>query len=139
MPQPAAASRSPSSSRAQSSSTLRRNRKTQLWAKDLRGRYEITQWVVWQAANQGPKTGELGHFLRLGEKQGDQSYALRRFSDEVNRLYGVLNNRLYNRRYLAGPEYTIADIISYPWVVGWKAQQQDLVGRARTSSAGSRS
>ena len=44
----------------------------------------------------------------------------------MNRLYGVLNNRLYNRRYLAGAQYTIADIISYPWVVNWKAQQQDL-------------
>jgi GST-like protein len=44
----------------------------------------------------------------------------------VNRLYGVLNNRLYDRRYVAGAEYTIADIISYPWVVNWKAQQQDL-------------
>jgi GSH-dependent disulfide-bond oxidoreductase len=92
----------------------------------LRGRYEITQWVIWQMANQGPKSGELGHFLRLGDKQGDQSYALRRFGDEVNRLYGVLNNRLYNRRYLAGAEYTIADIVSYPWVVNWKAQQQNL-------------
>ncbi len=96
------------------------------WAKDLRSRYEITQWVIWQMANQGPKSGELGHFLRLGDKQGNQSYALRRFGDEVNRLYGVLNNRLYDRRYLAGAEYTIADIISYPWVVSWKAQQQDL-------------
>jgi GST-like protein len=81
---------------------------------------------MWQMANQGPKTGELGHFLRLGDKKGDQSYALRRFGDEVNRIYGVLNNRLYNRRYLAGDEYTIADIISYPWTVHWKAQQQDI-------------
>jgi GSH-dependent disulfide-bond oxidoreductase len=97
-----------------------------LWASDLRGRYEITQWVMWQMANQGPKSGELGHFLRLGDKQGDQSYALRRFGDEVNRLYGVMNNRLYDRRYLAGSEYTIADVISYPWVVSWKALQQDL-------------
>jgi GST-like protein len=96
------------------------------WAKDLRARYEITQWVIWQAANQGPKTGELGHFLRLGDKRGDQSYAVRRFGDEVNRLYGVLNNRLYDRRYLAGDEYTIADIISYPWTVNWRAQGQDL-------------
>ena len=70
--------------------------------------------------------GECGHFRRLGDNKGDQSYAVRRFGDEVNRLYGVLNNRLYNRRYLAGAEYTIADIISYPWVVNWKAQQQDL-------------
>jgi GST-like protein len=97
-----------------------------LWSTDLRGRYEITQWVVWQVANQGPKSGELGHFLRLGSKQGDQSYAIRRFGDEVNRLYGVLNNRLYDRRYLAGTEYTIADVISYPWIVNWKAQQQEL-------------
>jgi GSH-dependent disulfide-bond oxidoreductase len=97
-----------------------------LGAKDLRGRYEITQWVMWQMANQGPKTGELGHFLRLAGKQGDQSYAVRRFGDEVNRLYGVLNNRLYDRRYLAGAEYTIADIISYPWIVNYTGQQQDL-------------
>ena len=46
--------------------------------------------------------------------QGDQSYAVRRFTDEVNRLYGVLNNRLYDRPYLAGDEYTIADMICYP-------------------------
>jgi GST-like protein len=97
-----------------------------LWASDLRGRCEITQWVIWQMANQGPKSGELGHFLRLGDKHGDQSYALRRFGDEVNRLYGVMNNRLYDRRYLAGSDYTIADVISYPWVVSWKALQQDL-------------
>jgi GST-like protein len=97
------------------------------WARDVRGRFEITQWVIWQVANQGPKTGELGHFLRLGNNYGDQSYAVRRFGDEVNRIYGVLNNRLYDRRYLAGDEYTIADIISYPWAVNWKAQQQDLV------------
>jgi GSH-dependent disulfide-bond oxidoreductase len=96
------------------------------WASDLRGRYEITQWVIWQAANQGPKSGELGHFTGLGDKQGDQSYSLRRFENEVNRLYGVLNNRLYDRRYLAGDEYTIADIISYPWTVHWKRQKQDL-------------
>jgi GST-like protein len=57
---------------------------------------------MWQMANQGPKLGECGHFLGLGDKQGDQSYAVRRFTDEANRLYGVLNNRLYDRRYLAG-------------------------------------
>jgi GST-like protein len=77
-------------------------------------------------ANQGPKSGEAGHFRRLGEEQGDQSYALRRFADEVNRLYGVMNNRLFDRRYLAGDEYTIADMISYPWTVGWEAQGENL-------------
>ena len=96
------------------------------YPQDLRSRHEVNQWLIWQMANQGPKTGESGHFRRLGDRQGDQSYALRRFTDEVNRLYGVMNNRLYDRRYLAGDEYTIADMISYPWTVGWEAQGQDI-------------
>ncbi len=94
--------------------------------QDLRGRTEVNQWIMWQMANQGPKTGERGHFGRLGESAGDQSYALERFTNEVNRLYGVLNNRLYDRPYVAGDQYTIADMISYPWTVGWKSQGQDI-------------
>lgn len=93
---------------------------------DVRARYEVTQWVVWQMANQGPKFGERGHFSRLPQSAGDQSYAQRRFTDEVHRLYGVLNNRLYDRRYLAGEEYTIADIASYPWTLSWQQQGIDL-------------
>jgi GST-like protein len=96
------------------------------YPQDLRVRCEVDQWVMWQMANQGPKSGECGHFRRLGDSQGDQSYAVRRFTDEVNRLYGVMNNRLYDRRYLAGEEYTIADMISYPWTVNWKGQGQDI-------------
>jgi GST-like protein len=98
----------------------------QFHPQELRLRWEVNQWVMWQMANQGPKTGECGHFRRLKDSQGDQSYAVRRFTDEVNRLYGVMNNRLYDRRYLAGDEYTIADMISYPWTVGWEGQGQDL-------------
>ena len=93
---------------------------------DPRGKYGVIQWVMWQMANQGPKTGEFGHFNRLGDSQGDQSYAKRRFGDEVNRFYGVLNNQLYNNRYLCGDEYTIADMICYPWTVNWEGQGQDL-------------
>jgi GST-like protein len=96
------------------------------YPKDIRGRTEVNQWVIWQMANQGPKTGECGHFRRLGDTKGDQSYAVNRFTDEVNRLYGVMNNRLYDRRYLAGNEYTIADMICYPWTVNWKGQGQDI-------------
>jgi GST-like protein len=96
------------------------------YPQDVRSRYEVNQWVIWQMANQGPKTGEAGHFTRLGDTKGDQSYAVRRFTDEVNRLYGVLNNRLYDRRYLAGDEYTIADMICYPWTVNWKGQGQNI-------------
>jgi GST-like protein len=96
------------------------------WPQDMRGKYEVMQWVIWQMANQGPKLGENGHFRRLGDKQGDQSYAVRRFTDEANRLYGVLNNRLHDRKYLAGDDYTVADMIAYPWTVNWKGQGQDI-------------
>jgi len=96
------------------------------WPQTPREKYEVAQWVIWQMANQGPKLGECGHFRRLGDTQGDQSYAVRRFTDEANRLYGVLNNRLYDRRYIAGDEYSIADMISYPWTAGWKGQGQDI-------------
>ena len=98
------------------------------YPQDLRTRYEVNQWLIWQMANQGPKSGECGHFRRLGDDQGDQSYAVQRFTDEVNRLFGVLNNRLYESRYLAGDEYTIADMICYPWAVLWEAQGQDING-----------
>ncbi|NQX88810.1 MAG: glutathione S-transferase family protein [Halioglobus sp.] len=92
----------------------------------LRERWEVNQWLMWQMANQGPKTGERGHFARLKDREGDQSYALRRFDDEIHRLYGVMNNRLYDRRYLAGNHYTIADMACYPWAVGWEAQGIDI-------------
>ena len=59
-------------------------------------------------------------FAAWGTGKGIRSYANRRFGDEANRLYGVLNNRLAERPYLAGDAYTIADMISYPWTVNWK-------------------
>lgn len=98
-----------------------------LWPQDdLRAKYEAVQWVFWQMANQGPKFGERGHFARLGEDAGDQSYARRRFDDEVHRLYGVLNNRLYDRPYLAGADYSIADVAAFPWTVNHAQQGIDL-------------
>jgi len=96
------------------------------WPQDTRGKYEVVQWVMWQMANQGPKFGECGHFRRLGDTEGDQSYALRRFDDEANRLFGVMNNRLYEEQYLAGDEYTIADMACYPWTVALQSHGQDL-------------
>ncbi|MFT4613317.1 MAG: GST-like protein [Bacteroidia bacterium] len=91
-----------------------------------REKWEVYQWLMWQMANQGPKFGERGHFTRLKDAQGDQSYAKRRFDDELHRLYGVMNNRLYDRRYLAGDHYSIADMACYPWVEGWEKHGIDL-------------
>jgi GST-like protein len=100
----------------------------QLWPQTTREKYEVAQWVFWQMANQGPKFGERGHFGRAAKdpKHGDVSYALRRFDDEVNRLLGVMNYRLYDRRYLAGDFYSIADIICYPWATRAEALGQSL-------------
>ena len=98
----------------------------QFMSSDPRAKYEVVQWVMWQMANQGPKSGECGHFRRLGVDAGDQTYAITRFTDEVNRFYGVLNNKLYNQRYLCGNEYTIADMICYPWTINWEGQGQDI-------------
>jgi GST-like protein len=96
------------------------------WPQDVRGKYEVAQWVIWQMANQGPKFGERGHFSRVPESEGDQTYAKRRFGDEAHRIYGVMNNRLYDRRYLAGDDYSIADMIAYPWTVSYQLQGIDL-------------
>jgi GST-like protein len=96
------------------------------WPSEPHARWDVVQWVVWQMANQGPKLGENGHFKRLGDRQGDQSYAVRRFDDETNRIFGVMNCRLYDHPYLAADEYTIADMAAYPWATGWERQGQDI-------------
>ncbi len=99
----------------------------QFGGRNDREKWEAYQWVMWQMANQGPKTGEYGNFKRADEsKVGDQSYGKRRFGDELHRLYGVMNNRLYDRRYLAGDEYTIADMACYPWTAMWEGHDIDI-------------
>ena len=100
----------------------------QLWPQTPREKYQVVQWVLWQMANQGPKLGECAHFIRAAQTaaNGDQSYGLTRFDNEANRLYGVMNNRLYDRRYLAGDDYSISDIACYPWAVNWAYFKQDI-------------
>lgn len=100
----------------------------QLWPQTPREKYEVCQWVIWQMANQGPKSGESGHFRNASRdpNNGDLAYGLRRFDDEVNRLFGVLNNRLYGRKYMAGDTYSIADICCYPWASVWERLGQNI-------------
>ena len=91
-------------------------------------KYDVVQWVMWQMSNQGPKFGEQGHFFRASQnpKAGDQTYALTRFTNEVHRLYGVMNLGLHKKDWLAAGEYTIADMICYPWAAGYKMRKIDL-------------
>ena len=89
---------------------------------------EVLQWMYWQMGNQGPKMGEQGHFQRASQdpKNGELAYARLRFNNEVHRIYGVMNLGLFGRRYLAAGEYTIADMICYPWAAGWKLRKIDI-------------
>jgi len=90
---------------------------------DLRGRVEVLQWLMWQMGGLGPMLGQNHHFnLYAPEKI---PYAIDRYVNETSRLYQVLDNRLADRAYMAG-EYSIADMASYPWIVPWKRQQQNL-------------
>src|SRR6202162_5725073 len=93
-----------------------------------RGKYDVAQWVSWQLANQGPKLGEQGHFRRAlaSGKNSDLSYALQRFDNEAHRIFGVMNLGLFNKHYLAAGEYTIADMICYPWASSWATRDIDL-------------
>ena len=90
---------------------------------NTRGRVETLEWLFWQMAGLGPMAGQNHHFsLYAPEKI---PYAIERYVKETNRLYGVLNQRLAEREFIAR-EYSIADMAAYPWIVPWQRQQQNL-------------
>jgi GSH-dependent disulfide-bond oxidoreductase len=90
---------------------------------DVRGRAEVTQWLFWQMGGLGPMAGQNHHFSAYAPEK--IPYAIERYTKETNRLYGVLNRRLADRAFMAG-EYSIADIASYPWIVPYERQGQNL-------------
>ncbi len=90
---------------------------------DLRGRFETMQWLFWQMGGLGPMAGQNHHFVQYAPER--IPYAMTRYVNETNRLYGVLNKRLADREFMAGA-YSIADMASYPWTVNWEKQQQKL-------------
>ena len=94
----------------------------QLLPKSGQGRYEVLAWVAWQVAGLGPMAGQLHHFKDYAPAKIE--YAIQRYANEVNRLYGVLDARLEGREFLCGA-YSIADIASYPWVLP-EAHGQDM-------------
>lgn len=90
---------------------------------DVRGRLEVMHWLFWQVGGLGPMAGQNHHFVQYAPAR--IPYAMERYVNETNRLYGVLNKRLANRNYIAG-DYSIADMAAYPWIVPYKRQQQNL-------------
>jgi GSH-dependent disulfide-bond oxidoreductase len=91
---------------------------------DLRGRKSTLEWLFWQVGGLGPMAGQNHHFGQYAPEK--LPYAIERYVKETNRLYGVLDRRLSRSTFLAGGEYTIADMAAYPWIVPWERQQQDL-------------
>jgi GSH-dependent disulfide-bond oxidoreductase len=92
-------------------------------AKDLRGRVDTLQWLFWQMGGLGPMAGQYNHFGNYAPAK--IPYAIDRYRNEVNRLFGVMNKRLADRDYLARA-YSIADMACYPWVVPWERQGQNI-------------
>jgi GSH-dependent disulfide-bond oxidoreductase len=90
---------------------------------DLRDRVEVTQWLFWQMGGLGPMAGQNHHFRQYAPTK--IPYAIDRYVKETNRLYGVLNQRLADRQFIAG-EYSIADMAAYPWIVPHERQGQNL-------------
>jgi len=90
---------------------------------DVRGKFQALEWLMFQMGSIGPMLGQTHHFrIYAPEKIG---YAIERYTNEARRLYGVMDRRLANSRYIGGPEYTIADIAIFPWLRSWKNQGID--------------
>jgi GSH-dependent disulfide-bond oxidoreductase len=92
-------------------------------SREVRRRVETIEWLFWQVGGLGPMAGQNHHFSRYAPERID--YAITRYVNETNRLYGVLNKRLAEREFVAGA-YSIADMAAYPWVVPHEAQGQNL-------------
>ncbi|EJM27851.1 glutathione binding-like protein [Pseudomonas sp. GM25] len=92
--------------------------------KDLRGRQVALQWLFWQMGGLGPMAGQNHHFSQFAPEK--IPYAIKRYIDETARLYGVLDKQLANNKFVAGAEYSIADMAIYPWIVSHKWQSQNL-------------
>lgn len=95
----------------------------QFLSADVRGRVEVMQWLFWQMGGLGPMAGQNHHFVQYASQS--IPYAMDRYVNETNRLYGVLDKRLAERDYIAG-DYSIADMAAYPWIVPHRRQKQNL-------------
>jgi GST-like protein len=99
-------------------------RKTgKFYPKDERKRVEVDEWLFWQIAGVGPMAGQAHHFRLYAREK--IPYAIDRYTNEVRRLYRIINKRVEKQDYLAGA-YSIADMAVYPWASRWERQGQDL-------------
>ena len=88
-----------------------------------RAKYEVMEWLMFQVGGVGPMLGQAHHFRIYAPEKID--YAVQRYTNEAKRLYGVMNRKLAKSKYIAGAEYSIADIAIFPWLRSWKNQGID--------------
>ncbi|MDO8533567.1 MAG: glutathione S-transferase N-terminal domain-containing protein [Xanthobacteraceae bacterium] len=94
-----------------------------LMPKELQARYRVIEWLMWQMGGPGPFLGQVHHFVKYNK--GKAPYAEERFLKEAHRLYGVLDQRLKDREFVAD-DYSIADIAIWPWISRYDWQTIDL-------------
>lgn len=94
-----------------------------LMPKELKARYRVVEWLMWQMGGPGPMLGQVHHFVKFNE--GKAPYAEERYTKEAHRLYGVLDRKLAESEYVAG-DYSIADIAIWPWISRFEWQRMDL-------------
>jgi len=92
--------------------------------EDVRGRYEVLQWLMFQMGGVGPMLGQNHHFRQYAPEK--LPYAIDRYTNEARRLYGVIDRRLAASPWLGGAEYSIADMATWPWLRNWKNQGMEL-------------
>ena len=84
---------------------------------------KVDEWIYWQMCGLGPMAGQAHHFRQYAPIK--IKYAIKRYTDEVNRLYGVMNKQLKKNEFLAG-RYSIADMACWGWIIPWKNQGQKI-------------
>ncbi|EHP44022.1 glutathione S-transferase domain-containing protein [Cupriavidus basilensis OR16] len=92
--------------------------------EDVRGKYDALQWLMFQMGGVGPMLGQAHHFRMYAPQQIE--YAINRYTNEAKRLYGVIDKQLSEHAWLAGREYSVADIATFPWLRSWQNQGVEL-------------
>ncbi len=96
----------------------------QFLPRDGAAHFNALQWLMWQMGGFGPMLGQAHHFLKYNA--GTSDYAEKRYGEEARRLYGVLDRQLAKSEYVAGDDYTIADMATWPWASRFEWQRIDL-------------
>lgn len=100
------------------------NKTGRFFGDDVRSKVAVNQWLMWQMGGLGPMTGQYGHFNVYAPEK--IAYAIDRYTREAQRLLGVLDQQLRGRAFVAGEDYSIADMAIYPWVNPYDAAPLDL-------------